>query len=172
MGEQEYSLWLRPEGKAHERLSGLISDLAEQYNAPRFEPHVTLLGDIAGSYGDTRARAIPLAGMIRPYSIRLTEIGCGDTFFKCVFIRAEQARPVMEANAMARKAFNRVNDPPYMPHLSILYGSYRQETKEEIIRQIGGTFNMEFGVKSICLVSSSDSTPIEEWRVMGEFKLR
>lgn len=49
MKAKGYSLWLMPTGEAYGKFSNLIKRLAKEYNAPVFEPHVTLIGDLMGS---------------------------------------------------------------------------------------------------------------------------
>ena len=38
-----YSIWLMPSGDVYVLLARVIADLGRTYNAPLFEPHVTLL---------------------------------------------------------------------------------------------------------------------------------
>ena len=45
MKSKGHTLWLMPTGESYKRFSNLIKKLAKQYNAPVFEPHITLLGD-------------------------------------------------------------------------------------------------------------------------------
>lgn len=40
-----FSIWLRPSGATAERLAEVIAQVAEQFQAPNFPPHVTLLGN-------------------------------------------------------------------------------------------------------------------------------
>lgn len=40
-----FSIWLRPSGATAERLADVIAQVADQFQAPNFPPHVTLLGN-------------------------------------------------------------------------------------------------------------------------------
>ena len=40
-----FSIWLRPSGATAERLAEVIAQVADQFQAPNFPPHVTLLGN-------------------------------------------------------------------------------------------------------------------------------
>lgn len=59
-----------------------------------------------------------------------------------------------------------MNIPSYMPHLSLLYGNYPVEVKEEIIKQIGRDQTTQFDISSIHLIKGGK---VEEWRIIKEF---
>jgi 2'-5' RNA ligase len=169
--KKEYSLWLMPNGKEYERARDMILKIAKNNSAPVFEPHVTLLGDIAGYEEEVSRRTSELAGKLKPFRIRLIGTGYLESFFRCLFIKAGKTKQLMKANDAARKIFGRRDDRPFMPHLSILYGHYSPESKEKIIKDIG-RFKLEFVADRIFLVSSSSEIPIKEWRVLEEFRLK
>lgn len=60
-----YSLWLMPRGISKVQLQKEIDVQARQYNAPRFAPHVTLLGGIGGEEDAIAAKTAELAGSIQ-----------------------------------------------------------------------------------------------------------
>lgn len=53
-----------------------------------------------------------------------------------------------------------------MPHLSLLYGTYPNETKEKIIKEIGKNQMTQFEVNSVHLVQGGE---IKDWQVIKEF---
>lgn len=156
-----------PTGQVYVALAKLISDLSERYSSPRFVPHVTLLGGLTGSYGEIESRASRLSAKLRPYMMNLTRIQYLYEYFRCLFIRVEETNEVVEANLGAREAFDREEDPKYMPHLSILYGNFPSATKDEIIVGIGRDFTSSFVVSSFDLVDTS-SRP-EDWFTIRSF---
>ncbi len=165
-----YSLWLMPSGELYVRLASLITNLSERHHTPNFEPHVTLLGEIVGSARDVFSKTRELSSVVRRCSIELSDVEHADTYFKCLFLRAGETDAVMRANLEARKVFDRGNDTKYMPHLSLLYGNFPPETKEQIIREIGNRIPVSFAVDSIHLFSTNGGP--EEWRRMLEFSLQ
>lgn len=46
--EGSYSIWLMPEGDVLDKFSKLIIKISDEYNSPRYQPHITLLGDLVG----------------------------------------------------------------------------------------------------------------------------
>jgi len=93
----EYSLWIVPSSDVKQRFSGMIDDLAGRYEAPKFEPHMTLLGDLKGNEEGLLNKAYEIAGAISPFRIRMTEIDYLDAYFRCLFIRAEETGPLQHA---------------------------------------------------------------------------
>lgn len=57
MKSKGYSLWLMPREELYHKFANLIKKLAKKYNAPKFEPHITLLGQIFQSEKEVLKRA-------------------------------------------------------------------------------------------------------------------
>jgi len=175
MEEKKYSLWLMLSGDVYNRLVNLISHLSEKYSAPNFEPHVTLLSQVVGTEKEITAKTSQLATLIKPYEIKLTDLNYLDEYFRCLFIKVEETEEVMNANTKAREIFgenivNRHSDARYTPHLSLLYGNFSPQIKEEILKETGKEFNASFKVESICLFFTEGE--INNWHKVKEFTLR
>ena len=166
---REYSLWLMPSGDVYDELAKLNSRLSREYGSPSFEPHVTLIGELVGPKGDILHRTSELAAIVRPYTIRLTRVGYSPEFSRCLFIKAEETDDVMQANLRARQIFGLEQESIYIPHLSLMYGRFNPEKKEEIIRRIGRKFDLSFWVNSIHLFSTGWGP--ENWYRVQEFVL-
>lgn len=159
-----------PSREVSARLQSVISCLSARYHTPSFEPHVTLLGGVVGSEGEIVSKTADLASIVRRYSIELGDVAHSDAYFKCLFLMARETDEVMRANLDARKAFNRSNDPAYMPHLSLMYGDFATEMKEQMIREIGNQGQVSFDVSSVYLFSTNGGP--DDWRRVLEFSLQ
>ena len=148
-----FSLWLMPSGDLCEALAHTILRLSRIYQTPAFEPHVTLLGELTEPEAEVLSKTQHLASLIRPCEIRLSRADYLSDYFRCLFLRVEETKPVMEANLKARKVFNRYRDPKYMPHLSLMYGSLGPGVKETIVPRVGDYFEKRFEVRSIVFIS-------------------
>jgi 2'-5' RNA ligase len=156
-----------PTGEVYARLEKMISDLSKKYSSPRFAPHVTLLGELTGSYREIEMRASRLSVNLRPHAIKLTKLEYFDEYFRSLFIRVEETDEIIEANLRAREIFNRQRDLKYMPHLSILYGDFPSATKDKIIGKIGRECPLSFEVNCLHLVETSGRP--ESWRTERKF---
>lgn len=166
----KYALWLMPSGQVYDRLSGLITRLSTAYATLQFEPHVTLLGGLIGPEEEIEAKTLHLSTLIRACTITLVRAEYINEFFRCLFLRAEDTDELLTAHLKARKIFNRMEEPRYMPHLSLMYGDLPAEIKEEIIRDIGKEWHTSFDVKSIHLFSTEGEP--KEWHRAKEFALK
>ena len=166
-----HHLWLIPTGEPYEILSATIATLSRTYEAPLFEPHVTVLGNLPDSQAETVAEASHLAEQLRPYEIRLTMPECRDTYFQCLYLRVQETPPVMEAHAHARSIFHRQDDPPYLPHLSLLYGWYSVELKQQIIAALPSTLCTDFIVTTVHVIRGEDDDP-KTWTRLAEIPLK
>jgi 2'-5' RNA ligase len=148
---EKYSLWFMPTGDVFARLSEILQRLSARYGAPKFPPHVTLLGGCVGPRCELIRKSAQVAAGIRPFTIRLGEIHCLDEYFRCLFVRAALTRPLQNANLAARQAFDSRREPEFMPHLSLLYGNFPQCLKESAIAEIGPRLDVQFKVRTLHL---------------------
>ena len=175
--EGSYSIWLMPEGDVFDKFSKLIIKISDEYNSPKYQPHVTLLGGLVGfTKEEVMSKASELAKSIEPFTITLTEVtypasypNDHEAYYRSLYILAERTQPLMKANELARTMFSREGDPPFNPHLSIMYEPFPAETKEEIISKIGREFNVGFEVNNIYLWS--DKGLPHEWKLIKKIPL-
>jgi 2'-5' RNA ligase len=140
-----------PTGEVRQQLAKTIFDLSREYAAPAFEPHVTLAGGIVGPTREVAAKMRDLAKRIPPFAVRLTTVDGLEEYFRCVFVRVATTHPIMKANKAAREVFGLGQQPAFMPHLSLLYGSLPASVKRRIIASLGWQAELEFKVSSLHL---------------------
>jgi len=165
-----YSLWFIPDNEIYDMLSDLISKLSSRLHTPVFEPHLTLIGEVEGEEKGIIQKTEELASAIRPFEITLTRIGYLDHFFRCLFIRAEESGNLLKANEKAKEIFGRMDDPKYMPHLSLVYGNLTEEKKKDVIAETGENFGISFVAGSIHLVKTTGETT--DWKKIKEFPFK
>ena len=162
MAAPSYHLWLKPGGQVYDILAETIRTLAEKFDAPIFEPHVTLLGGLAGSEVEHLRRTKELAGTLRAFHITLAEARYRDEYFRCLFRLVEQTPAVMEANLSARRIFDQVSNEGYMPHASLLYGIYPANRKREQIAMLPDQRGLTFETTAIVLIRADSEAP-KDW---------
>lgn len=163
------SLWLMPEGKMYEELASLIKKLAERNNAPIFQPHVTLLGEIKESQEAVISKTQKIAKQHTPFTVSFTHIDFEDYFFRALFLKAQKSDVLSRLNSKTREVFAMSGLPPYMPHLSLLYGDFLTPLKENIIRELGREQQYSFLVNAISVVHSQGEA--REWKVIEKIPL-
>ena len=170
--QNKYSLWLMPTGEVYDKFAEIISRLSKEYHSPKFEPHVTLIGAVVGTEEELSVKTAKLAKLIKPFKIKLGKVDYFTERHKALIIRTEKTAGLIEANKIARELFNLLPEPGYMPHLSLLYGDFSLETKEEVIQKLGREFNDEFEVGGICLYFTTGDKEEENWHKIKEFPFK
>lgn len=165
MKSKGYTLWIVPTNKAHDKFTNLITKLAEDNYAPKFEPHITLLGEIELPEAEIIKKTKQLVSGQQPFVIKMQEIDYEDYFFRTLFVRAEKTKPLLTLHNRAKEIFN-MQAIPYMPHLSLLYGDFPVEVKEKIIKDIGKDQSVEFTVNKVTLIKGGE---IADWYTVNEF---
>lgn len=168
MQSKGHTLWLIPTGKAYKHFSNLITKLANEYNAPVFQPHITLLGDFMQPVEECIRLTKQVVSGQKPFTISMGEIDYEDFFFRTLFVKANKTETLLNLHNRAKEIF-KMDTPPYMPHLSLLYGTFPIEIKEKIIKEIGRNQSIQFEISSVYLIKGGE---IEDWYVVEEFPLK
>lgn len=168
----DYSIWIIPQNELYKNLANTISNLAKKFSAPIFEPHITLLGDIAISRNELLSRSYELAHSLEPFEVSLTSLDQDDEYLHCVFLKAANNYEIIEANLLARNLFGREDDTKFEPHISLLYGNFPKPVRDEIISDLEGRFKPQiFSIKELYVVLSSSNIPPIQWKILEAIKL-
>jgi 2'-5' RNA ligase len=165
--------WLIPSGSAYSFFQGLIEDLARRYDAPVFEPHVT----VHVGADDLKAVETALEKISRDCNrIDLAPLDNSHSseFIKTVFVQFDLDAKLRRLNQMIRSIAQDPLDYRLEPHLSLLYKtmSFRDRrflagSIEVPFQQV--TFNSLKAVR--CISPTQTRGDVEAWRVLAEKEL-
>ncbi len=158
----QYHLWLTPSGEAHDGLTQLINQLGEKHRGPRFEPHITLLGDIEGEESLLAEQVRMLATKLRPFSIDLQQPAFEDEYFRCVYVTVRETLEIREAHEQAKVIFDKTPVSPFHPHVSLLYGLFPERVKREVIASLPADLPKTFLAIDLKLIRSESINP-RDW---------
>jgi 2'-5' RNA ligase len=171
MAEIAHSIWLSLDAAGEAWLSPVVDALAAEYGRPRFEPHITLLGELSG---DPEATAAALRGVDWPKApmAEVTGVDWGGTYFTAIFLEVgvpEEFNGIRDG--LAQALLGRA-PKPYRPHASLAYGPIEPQERSRLIARFAEEFaGAAFRIGSVAVVSSSDTTPIENWAVLWRQEL-
>jgi 2'-5' RNA ligase len=165
-----YHLWLKPKGRAYDVLARAIRTLASELDVEPFEPHATLLAYLDGTEQDHRRRAAELGGRLPPCECILTKAAYLNEHFRCLFMLVEPTPAIMTCHSTAATVFGK-RDEPYMPHVSLVYGSLAESRKKEIIQALSPDVRTSFIATSVILLRSESMQP-KDWHEVAEFPFR
>lgn len=164
-----YAIWLMPEEPVYSELAGVILALSRERSTPAFEPHVTLLAGITAPEQDTISLCAKLAGLLSPLEVQLATIDFLDEYYRSIFVRVAETAALMRSNRKTREVFGLPGQPPYMPHLSLLYGDVPLDVKKAIAAKLGSQLARSFQASSVHLYFVAG--PVSRWRRVGTFDL-
>lgn len=163
-----HSLWFKPTGPTFDVLVEVIERYARESGATPFEPHVTLLGNLDGTEPEILRRSEALGRQLRRFDIELVEPAFGQEHFQCVFMCVRETANVMDANSQARQAFNQAPGK-YMPHLSLVYGSFSETRKREIIARLPD-LRLTFAATAVHVIRADSDDP-KDWHEVGAYPI-
>lgn len=163
-----YSLWITPETKLQNNLKQIVDSLADKYGSPKFEPHMTLLGDVEIDLDTMVKKTKSLASKLTPFQVELGPVSFSTTYFQSVFVRVKANAQLMQANLTAKEIFGQENNV-FMPHISLLYGDQDMQLREKAASKIQLPSIQSFKVDQIVITPSTKDPA--EWEHLAEIAL-
>lgn len=171
--DKRYSLWAVPDEDSREysRLTQLIKEYSERYDdAPRFQPHVTVLGRIHADGEAARQRAEDLATDHDPVDITLRRPHCSTTYFQCVYLLAEPSAEILDLHLDASDAYGK-EFGMYVPHLSLVYSEMPVGQRRQLVDEFDTSMlPLTFTAETLRLMATGDV--VEDWEVVADYDLR
>ena len=166
--------WLILSEPAHGFFQRIINDLARRYDAPVFEPHVTV--HVGADQADAAAKALEKVAseckLVRLMPLRIDQ---SDEFIKTLFVQFAVTAELGRINGIIRHAAN--DSPQYElnPHLSLLYKNLPAATRSELAASITLPFSeISFGsLQAIrCVSPTQKCADVEAWELIASRILR
>lgn len=165
-----FSLWLMPDDAASKKLSDIIKKLSHEYETPLFEPHITILSNIDSSKSNAIHAASDLSVEVFTQKIKLTKLAHHNDFFKCIHYKVDYTSQISELYQLARDRFGGLQSKSFMPHLSIVYGTFEPDKRERIISNVPTDAPVLFDARRLCLVNTKSQNPAE-WEYIDDFAI-
>ena len=160
---ESYALWLKPENEVYDVLKKIIFSLAKEYNAPHFEPHITIAGGIRNSVDIIKDIVNIVAKESEPMTLFLRETDFRDTIYQSLFVHVAPNDALLALRERCLTEL-KLEHKPYMPHVSLLYKNLEVKEKKTIIEQVGSRFDLMFNPNKLYLVRTSG--PPGSWKDM------
>jgi hypothetical protein len=168
--EQIITYWLCPAEPARSGFAELIENLAARFNAPVFDPHVTIYVTSAKNEkpGEVLAKILPER---QPYRLSVRDLSFSDKFTQTLFVRFTPNRELTVLSEDLRRASVSPSHYEVNPHLSLLYKTMAAKTKRELAGSITLPFaDAIFGTVNAVLSPAriESREDVESWRVVAE----
>jgi hypothetical protein len=160
--------WLIPAQPACSFFEKVIVNLAERYDAPVFEPHVTVH---VGLDSDVTEKIISQAAIrCEPFGLKVLEVYHSAVFTKTLFAQFAPNTKLQRLNEIIRKAAQDSSDYQVEPHLSLLYKKISIPTQRRLARSIKLPFSEVVfdALKAVrCVSPTKTRADVEAWRVLA-----
>ena len=168
MKKSAIAYWLIPAEPACSFFERTITDLARGYNAPVFEPHMTIyVGSDGVEAEEVIAKAVSGCRLVQATVLKVCQSG---EFIKTLFVQFALDRKLRRLNETIRDAAQDSSDYELNPHLSLLY----KEMSILARRQLPHSIKLPFSevtfesLKAIRCVSPTRSrADVEAWQVVA-----
>jgi len=160
--------WLIPAGPAYSFFQGIINDLARRYDAPVFEPHVTIHVD-ANLVGGAEEALSSAANECQPIELKVGDVGHSDVFTKTLYVEFALSSKMRRLNRVIRDVAHDASGYELKPHLSLLYKTVSIAARCELAASINVPFSEAAfdRLKAVRCVSPTQSrVDVEAWRVV------
>ena len=131
---ERLAVWLMPGTQAREFFATIIGELALRFDAPVFEPHLTLGGAIGN---DHKTRRVFRDLIIAPnYELEVEGIRFSGRYTQTLFVRFHFSDELRELRRALGQALDLENADDFDPHLSLLYKEIPLPELEALTRSI------------------------------------
>jgi hypothetical protein len=165
MKKTAIAYWLVPAEPVRSFLERTIADLARRYNAPVFEPHMTIhVGSDRVEADEVIAKAVSGWQLAQAKVLKVCQSG---EFVKTLFVQFALDRKLQQLNKTIRDAAQDSSDYQLNPHLSLLYKRMSLLARRQLAQSIKLTFS-EVTFESIkavgCMSPTRNRADVEAWR--------
>jgi len=168
---QEVSLWLVPQPEDHAELQALIDELAIQYQAPRFSPHVTLAGRLQVPKRCQRALA-QLASITPVLNLSNQGLAHSSELFRTVYIRTSLGVHLEALRQQVYELWPHNVAKPYMPHISLIYKTLAPPQRREIMQALSIKDRFRFDTLAVVRPQTAgDWAAVETWQIIEQWPL-
>ncbi|MBW2520037.1 MAG: 2'-5' RNA ligase family protein [Deltaproteobacteria bacterium] len=131
------AFWLIPEQRFYDELLAIIVKLAKRFDAPVFQPHVTIYCTRRSDDRDELTLLTSLAQLTRPLTLNVETVQTGESLNKTLFL---QLQKTAECNSLYQVLHGAASSPSgyrFDPHLSLLYQHTPRFMREALVSQLG-----------------------------------
>lgn len=162
--------WLMPAESSRTFFASIIEDLARRFDAPTFEPHVTIY--ITAKNDDIPAEILSrVLNGLSPLRLSPLNLQYSDSFTKTLFVQFKSSPLLTRLSDALREASVLRQDYPLDPHLSLIYKKLDTSTKIDLLNSIRLPFNdvlFDHVQTVICPFPTESREDVERWRITAK----
>ena len=172
MSGDYHSIWLMPPSEQEEVFAAIVRDLAKRFDSPVFQPHLTLVEDMPRSCEELKLLVEQAAHGMKSFEASVETVEESELYYRSFYVRFPVTPQLKLLKERAISIFGVGRVETFMPHISLAYGVAESPEKAKAVAALRNELqDMSVTFDRVCIVSSSQQTPIEEWRIRYEARL-
>lgn len=162
-----------PCSEQERELATIVRELAERFNSPIFRPHLTLVEDMPRSCVELTPLLERLADGAACFESSVETVEESPLYYRSFYARFPVTDPLRRLKDKAVSLFEVGSLDTFMPHISLAYGVAESSDKTKAIAALRGKLQgISVRFDRVCIVSSSQQTPIEQWKIRHAISLQ
>jgi 2'-5' RNA ligase len=165
--------WLMPAEPARIFFASTIAELAAHFDAPLFEPHVTIYATQKGEDIPAEVLSHALTGC-NPFRLSVRNIQYSDAFTRTVFVQFRRSPPLSRLRRALQRASALHDEYQLNPHLSLIYKKMTRSAQIEAAASVSVLFTevlFDSAKAVICSAPTESRQDVEAWRATAVQRL-
>ena len=162
-----HAIWLTFSKNDRDYLKKIIDELSEKYQAPKFEPHITVYGLVDSEMSLIESIAKEATLNCNSFLVKKSEILQSEELWKTVYVELKMNNQLELIHKNLKKHFEKVSKYEFNPHISLIYKILSIEEKIRIINKLN--IKNEFMIDK--LVVQKFFPEVEKWKIVKEYNL-
>ena len=166
--------WLIPSAPRRDFFATLIAELAQRFDAPIFEPHLSIFAEPAN---EAHARRVikEVAADFGPIGMSVVGIRFSEEFFKTVFVQFSASAAITQLSAAIQSRSIDAGEFHLDPHLSLIYKNMSPDDKNKLAGSLRLPFD-EVMFDSVAAINVPNGartrTGVESWETVAERRMK
>ena len=162
-----HAIWLTFSENDREYLKKIIDEISKKYNAPKFEPHVTVYGLINLELKSIDHIIKETSLKHNSFVVKKSGILQSEELWKTVYIELKINNELELVHKNLENHFEKILKYKFNPHISLIYKILPIKEKMKIINDLN--IKNEFTINNI--VIQEFFPDVEKWKIVKEYKL-
>jgi len=162
-----FAVWLLFITRDKRYLEKIIRNLCKSYEAPEFQPHITIYGLLNAKIGVLKGAVVESIAELKPFTVKTAELSYSDDIWKSIFVNVEFNQNLRLIYTRLNRKLGKYSYYELIPHVSLIYKKMDESDKKKIIDSI--KMKKELGIDKIAILEFSEE--ITKWKISEVFKL-
>lgn len=168
----KFAVWLTPAPSDRRWISKVIQDFAAEYNAPIFEPHVTVYSGVYGPEEGLENVVTEATASLSPFTLQVTGLNYTKEFLKTGFIVFAPNDRLIQLSKDIRDLLQTSMEYTLDPHLSLIYKDIPLDQKRTaMLRFIVSIATVTFDTVKVMTPSDKGWDDVLSWTELDRHTL-